>query len=209
VLRKSFTAEIKSARGEVEAVIATMGVKDLDGDVITRGAFGRQDVVISAYQHGSWKGALPIGKGTVSERGDEAILSGRLLMDTSHGRDAFATIKELGPLMEWSFGFDVLDSEQGTHAGEPVRVLKALTVHEASPVLKGAGIATRTLSAKGSSASTISPEDLRIAQWRVVRADPELQRQAKARVQIRMAAEERLAAERIGRAMLLLAKRGR
>lgn len=142
--------EIKDAeKGTVQAVFATLGVIDHDGDVTVKGAFENgAEVRISAYQHSSWGGALPVGKGLIREDGDEAILDGQLFLGSTPGRDHFETLKEMGGLMEWSYGFDVLDSEVGQFEGEDVRFLRKLKVHEVSPVLLGAGIGTRTVAVK-------------------------------------------------------------
>lgn len=137
-----------ASEGRVQAVFATFDVKDHDGDVTLKGAFGNQQVRISAYNHKSWSGALPVGKGTISETGDGAVLDGQFFVNTTHGADTFETVKQMGDLQEWSYGYDVDDSERGTKDGAPVRFLKALTVHEVSPVLLGAGLGTRTLAAK-------------------------------------------------------------
>lgn len=144
---------IDEAKGEVEAVFATLNVVDKDKDVTLPGAFGDQNVRISAYNHQSWSGELPIGKGKIRERGDEAILSGQFFMDTMKGRDTFNVIKGLGDLMEWSYGYDITKRSegkwpQGDEKGEDVQFLEGLKVHEVSPVILGAGVDTRTLSAK-------------------------------------------------------------
>jgi len=144
--------EVKDAEeGKVRAVVATLGVRDKDGDLIEPGAFGTQPVRVSAFNHGSWQGALPVGKGTVTESGDRAVADLQFFMETSHGQETFRTIKGLGDLGEWSFGFDIIqestpDDEQQQRG--IVRVLEGLKVHEVSPVLLGAGIATETVSAK-------------------------------------------------------------
>src|SRR5213595_1548806 len=62
--------------GEVTALFARLNVVDADGDVTLSGAFTEgAPVVISAYGHTSWGGALPVGKGTIGTRGDLALLS--------------------------------------------------------------------------------------------------------------------------------------
>ena len=144
--------EVKDAdRGEVEAVFATLGVKDSDGDVTLPGAFeDGAEVVISAYGHTSWQGLLPVGKGTIREVGDEAILSSQFFMDTQAGKDTFTVVKNLGARGEWSYGFDPVKYSFGEHDGEQVRFLESLKVFEVSPVLLGAGVGTRTLAAKAS-----------------------------------------------------------
>jgi phage head maturation protease len=142
---------IKDAdQGLVSAVFATLNVVDADGDVTLPGAFeDGAEVRISAFGHASWGGALPIGKGRIREQGDEAILDGQIFLGTTHGRDHFETLKEMGSLMEWSYGFDILEASDGEHtSGEKVRFLRKLKVHEVSPVMLGAGVDTRTLAVK-------------------------------------------------------------
>jgi hypothetical protein len=142
--------EVKDeTKGEVEAVFATLNVKDHDDDVTKPGAFENgAEVVISAYNHKSWEGALPVGKGTIQEVGNEVIMKGRFFLNTTAGRDTFEVVKELGHRQEWSYGFNVLESEKGEHEGKSVRVLKRMQVHEVSPVLRGAGVGTTTRYAK-------------------------------------------------------------
>jgi phage head maturation protease len=138
-----------TSEGRVTAVFATLGVVDSDGDVTLPGAFENgAPVRISAYNHTSWAGALPVGKGTISERGNEAILDGQFFMDTQAGRETFTTVRQLGALGEWSYGYDILEAEPGTHDSQRVQFLKRLKVHEVSPVILGAGIDTRTVAAK-------------------------------------------------------------
>lgn len=135
--------ELKSASAEVI---------DKDGDVTLKGAFtAGQKVVISAYGHGSWKGQLPVGKGVIEERGDIAVMTGQFLMDTTHGRDAFLTVKALSEddLQEWSYSLDEVKASRAIVAGRSVRVLEQVKkVKEVSPCLVGAGVATRTLETK-------------------------------------------------------------
>lgn len=144
--------EIKDeSKGEVTAVFATLGVRDHDGDFTRDGAFtDGAPVRISAYGHKSWDGLLPVGKGVIRIKGKKAILEGQFFMNTTHGRDTFETVKELSEagLQEWSYGFDINGYSFGEEKGQQVRYLDRVTVHEVSPVLLGAGIGTRTLSAK-------------------------------------------------------------
>jgi phage head maturation protease len=150
--KKTVHVEIKNeAEGVVRARFATLGVKDLDGDVTEKGAFGEQRVKVSAFNHSSWGHGLPVGIGEISEKGDEAIAELRFFMDTTHGRDHFETVKGLGELGEWSYGFDVAESRQPDEDERQKgirRVLKQVKVFEVSPVLRGAGVATATLGVK-------------------------------------------------------------
>lgn len=148
---KSLTGiEIKDeTKGEVEAVFATLNVKDKDGDVTLPGAFQNgAEAIISAYNHKTWEGALPVGKGTIQEVGDQAVFKGQFFMDTQLGRDTFAVVKHLGNRQEWSYGFKVEDSENGEFEGKSARLLKKMHVFEVSPVMRGAGVNTHTMYAK-------------------------------------------------------------
>lgn len=147
--------EIKDeSKGEVEAVFATLDVVDKDNDVTKAGAFNEgAPVVISSYNHKSWEGALPVGKGTIHEVGNQVLLKGQFFLNTTAGRDTFEVIKQLGGNQEWSYGFNVDESEPGDHEGKSVRVLKKMSVFEVSPVMRGAGVGTRTTFAKSESMS--------------------------------------------------------
>ena len=138
-------------RGEIEAVFATLGVIDRDGDVTLPGAFDEgAEVDISAFGHAVWKGGMPVGLGTIRTTRDEAVLRGRFFMETTAGRDHFALVKARGTRQAWSYGFDVLNPrETATVGGRRANVLRRLKVHEVSPVWQGAGVNTRTLTAKG------------------------------------------------------------
>lgn len=151
---KAFLAvEIKNEdRGEVEAVFSRFDMKDLDNDWTLPGAFeDGAKVRISAYGHGSWMGELPVGRGVIKATAKDARLLGKFFVSTQHGRDTFETVKEMGELQQWSYSLD--DVEEGTLTDElrehgVTRVLKRIVVHEVSPVFKGAGIDTQTVSIK-------------------------------------------------------------
>lgn len=148
--------EVKDAdKGEITAVFSTFNVKDHDGDVTLPGAFENgTPVKISAYGHNSWSqrgGLLPVGKGTVVTNSKEAILEGRFFLNTTHGRDTFEVVKEMGELQEWSYSVEPIKAYHGDFKGEQVQFLERLKgPTEVSPVLAGAGIGTRTLAVKDS-----------------------------------------------------------
>ena len=148
---------IKNAdRGEFTAVIATYGVIDKDGDVTEPGAHrDGAEVVVSAYGHSSWGGKLPVGKARLRTTQTQTIADGQFFMDTTHGRDTFETVKQLGPMGQWSYGYDVLDSATGELDGQPVRFLKSQEIHEVSPVLIGAGVNTHTLATKAAKETAV------------------------------------------------------
>lgn len=144
--------QIKDAdQGIVEAVFSTFDVIDLDGDVTRKGAFTEgAPVVISAYGHRSHDGELPVGKGTIHEVDNQAIMRGQFFLDTVAGVDTFRTVKALSEsgLQEWSYSLQNVASERGEFDGKQVRFINSVTVKEVSPVLIGAGVQTRTLGVK-------------------------------------------------------------
>lgn len=154
---KSFIGSVKQATadGSGQMVVATLNVVDLDGDVTLPGFFGRQTAVMVPTH--DWA-HVPIGKGVVYERGNEAIVDFQLNLGIEAARDWHAAIKfdlENPPaLQQYSYGFNIKTggARKGTFEGRPVRFLQPLsdgspgvTVFEVSPVLRAAGIRTRTL----------------------------------------------------------------
>jgi hypothetical protein len=85
------------------------------------------------------------------------VFSGEFFMQTTHGRDAYETVKALGDLAEYSYGYNVLDGGPAMHDGKSVRELRRLDVFEVSPVLKGAGLGTHTLAIKSGGLGTDLP----------------------------------------------------
>ncbi|MFQ5775853.1 MAG: helix-turn-helix domain-containing protein [Kiloniellaceae bacterium] len=136
------------------ARIATLSAIDSDGDTYAPGAFGEQHAKLLAAHN--WQ-SVPLGKARVFEQGDEALAELRFNLDSEHAREWHAALKfdldaerSGGPILqEWSYGFRIVDAAQETRGEERVRVLKRLVVHEVSPVVVGAGVATTTLALKG------------------------------------------------------------
>lgn len=132
----------------VKCVFCTTGVVDHHEDRIVKGAIGNQDVVLSAYGHGSTRlGALPIGKGRVYEEGNKAIFEGEFFK-SQEAVDTYETVKALGKLQEWSFSLHNMDYKFVNEDGRHIMEITKVEVGEVSPVLKGAGIGTRTISMK-------------------------------------------------------------
>ena len=148
---KSFQSEIKgvSDEGEFEAVIATLGVIDSDGDIIEKGAFSGATISIQPAHDSR---ALSLGKGRVVEVGDQAIIKAKFNLETQSGREWHSQLKfDLAnppAVQEWSFGFMTLEDEMATRDGKTIRLLKKLKEFEVSPVLLGAGMGTGTVSVK-------------------------------------------------------------
>lgn len=176
-MKKTFTGrvQIKDAdQGLIEAVFSTLsdadevrkgvGSVDKDGDVTIKGAFEEgAPVVISAYGHKSWEGELPVGKGTIHEIDGEAVLKGRFFLNTTPGRDTFETVKELEELQEWSYSLHDVKASSATIDGRKVRVIERVAVKEVSPVLRGAGVDTRTIGVKTGQAAERAAQTKQLA----------------------------------------------
>lgn len=148
--RKSVIVQLKDEKeGSFTARIATLNVVDKDGDRTLPGAFptGRT-VLVSAYQHGSWGGSLPVGKATIREDGEEVLADGEFNLSTQSGREHYEAVKFSGNLQEWSYGYRVDDSSEITEDGQTIRELRKVDPIEISPVLLGAGVGTATLAIK-------------------------------------------------------------
>jgi hypothetical protein len=154
-----------SEAGSLTALFAPYLSVDRQKDVTLPGAFGDQQVLISAYGHTSWDGALPVGKGRIYDGVAGGEFEGAFFLDTFSGLETYKTVKNVGDLQEFSYSLPEIESElrglrelqreypalrlNGHDPTETVRVLKKIRVNEISPVLLGAGIGTRTISIKG------------------------------------------------------------
>jgi len=139
--------------GTVEAVFSVFNEVDSDGDVVLpksiRSGYGDKGVAM-VWGH-DWKNI--IGKGKIMQDDDKAVFKGSFNLNTNAGKEAYETVKAMSDLQQWSFGFEVLDSEVGMFqkdGGEEkeVRYLKDLKVWEVSPVMVGANQNTSTVMLK-------------------------------------------------------------
>lgn len=146
--------EIKDAeKGTFVAVFAKYNVIDKDRDVTHPGAFPEgKRVPVSGYNHSSMlEGKAPVGSAAIKQTSTEAQAHGRYWLDTPEGDAAWSTQKRMqddGIPSEWSYGYDPLDFSFGEFEGQQVRFLKSVDVFEVSPVLRGAGVDTRTVDVK-------------------------------------------------------------
>lgn len=131
--------------GALEAVISSFGVVDHGGDIVEASAFTDGQECLMCWSH-DWD--RPIGKGAIRVEEDRAIFAGQLWLDTDDGLQAFRKIRNAGTLQEYSWGFRVLDANFVERDGEMFRVITRAELFEASPVLKGEGMNTGTLSLK-------------------------------------------------------------
>jgi hypothetical protein len=165
--------EIKDAdRGEVSAVVSVFDVVDRDGDVVLSGAI--QDgatVKLSAYNHDVvTEGKPPVGKGVIRIDGKRAIFEGRYFMSTERGREAFASVKELGADSEWSIGYfknvRTAPLTKDWSAKGARRLISELKTIETSPVFIGANQYTETLGVKAAQAdSRMAASHVEAVKW--------------------------------------------
>lgn len=155
--RKSFapTDLSLSETGEVKVAFSRLNVIDHDRDVTFPGAIPTKAVAMSAFNHTSWEGALPLGKGEVRESGDLGVFTGAFFMETDQGRNGYHTVKAMAELQQWSYGYQVLNPPEVIDwDGQKANALRKLDVFEVSPVLLGAGIETSTLAIKSGGLGT-------------------------------------------------------
>jgi hypothetical protein len=152
--------------GKVRAVVATFDEVDNDGEVILGGAIpDGMKITGSAYNHDTVMGKLlgtgipdgaPVSKGNIRIEGSKAVAYLDYFMETQRGREAFLTVKAMGPDQAWSFAYhkDKVDrpSPEWKSKGA-VRILSKLGplfdgAMEVSPVKMPGGKFTGTLSAK-------------------------------------------------------------
>lgn len=157
---KSFTPQFKSVDddGTASWVMATLNSIDSDGDVTLPGALGEQTFSIQpAHEHTH----VPLGKARLYEQGEEAIVEAKFNLDIPAARDWHSAIKfdiENPPsIQEYSYGYQPKEggTKAGTFMGRQVRFFQpkadgspGIDVYETSPVLRGAGVGTRTLAVK-------------------------------------------------------------
>lgn len=202
---KSFcTLEVKDAeKGEVEAIVATLGVVDRDEDIIRRDAIpDGSKVTMSAYGHDAVWGARPAGKGKLHIEGNKVVFKGRMFLTTTDGRDTFECLKAMGGDQEWSFGFHILGSEVPSADEKSKgarRILTKLSAFEVSPVLIGAGIGTGTVGVKEETPAPPPEATPELTAEQIAANEAEAQAAAQAAADQRAAAEaaEKADAERI------------
>lgn len=142
----SLSSKALDASGAGQVVFATTGLIDHDGDYTFPGAFGRKAVkLMPAHQ---W-GGPNIGVAKIFEQGDEAmadILFNLAIQSAKEWHQSILWGFKNGVEQEYSYGFDVLEDDPG-FAREigAKRAFRRLDVHEVSPVMKAAGIGTRTV----------------------------------------------------------------
>ena len=73
--------ENEGREGYIRLKVGDVDKIDANGDILRAGSVGRQKVLISPYQHGVWRGAIPIGRGVIYEKDKEILFDGNLNME--------------------------------------------------------------------------------------------------------------------------------
>lgn len=147
-------------QGIVEVAFAQLEVVDHDGDYTLPGAFpvGKK-LKVCQWGHAHYQRVVGAGEILSEAKMDDgslwAVARLAYFLNTPDGRAEYDTVKALqdaGVGCEWSYGYDVLDAEFMQTDNGRVQALKKLDPYEISPVLRGAGIGTHTLSVKAKAA---------------------------------------------------------
>lgn len=133
--------------GAIRAVFSTFDEVDRDGDIVLASAFTHGQAVPLTWAH-HWD--MPVGKGVILIEPGRAVFDGSLFLDTEVGQQAYKTIRAMGDLQHYSWGFKVVDAAFEQRGDQVVRVIKRAEVFEVSPVLVGANADTFTLGIKAS-----------------------------------------------------------
>jgi HK97 family phage prohead protease len=126
----------------IEAVFSLFDTIDSDNDVTKANALrsGYSGNKVPLVWNHDW--SKVIGRGIIETDNQKAVFKGYFL-NTEAGKEAYETVKAMQDMQQFSYGFQVMKSEKGSHIdskGEevPVRVLQDVKVWEVSPVLVGA-----------------------------------------------------------------------
>jgi HK97 family phage prohead protease len=154
-LRAPLSLKADGEPGQVTAVFSTFDVVDSDNDIVLATALTHGQQVPMTWAH-RWD--VPVGKGTIMVQDKQAIFDGGFFLETDAGLEAYKTVKAMGTLQEWSWGFRVVDAAYEQRDAQFVRLIKRAEVFEVSPVLVGAGVGTYTLGIKGFEHSALADQ---------------------------------------------------
>ncbi len=160
---KSFLGQLDAAgEGSISAEFSIFDRVDQAGDVTLRSFFKHGQAVPMVHDH-DW--STVTGKGVIDVQTTSAWFNGNLFLDTIAGREAYTTMKHLGELQQFSYGYNATDTARGQVDGKSVRLLKGGQTYEVSDTLvgcvEGTGLRSlKSLNAFGSSSLSSSYEQL-------------------------------------------------
>jgi hypothetical protein len=147
----SVEVQVKSsAAGQVTAILAELDKVDHDGDLYTAETFTEgAELAISPYNHSTMYGTtIPVGKGVLHVEQSYIWVEAQYFLENETAREAFTVVKQMGASQQWSWGFKAIDAEPIIMGERQVNLIKKAEVFEASPVVRGASIGSRTMTAK-------------------------------------------------------------
>lgn len=144
--------------GSFLAVFSTFDVVDKGGDIVRRAAFADLDgVEVPLIWAHDWSD-LAIGRGHIRVQPKQAVFEGAFHLQSERSREAYATVKAMVGLQEFSYGFDIAPdgAEAAPENSGAFRVITKISrVYEVSPVLVGMGEDTRVLAIKDAASALI------------------------------------------------------
>lgn len=151
-------ADTEAREGYVLARVATLNVPDNEDDVLMSDSVGRQDIIVSKWNHSSKQifGPSPVGMGRVYEEGDALLAEMQYFIDDNNpdAESAYNTVKKLSKNNQcyWSIAYKTreADYKQLTDDGvvRVIRYIHRMDVDEASPVDDPGGVGTGTIDIK-------------------------------------------------------------
>jgi hypothetical protein len=160
----SVEVQVKSsAAGQVTAILAELDKVDHDGDLYTAETFTEgAELAISPYNHSTMYGTtIPVGKGVLHVEQSYIWVEAQYFLENESAREAFTVVKQMGASQQWSWGFKSVDAEPILMGERQVNLIKKAEVFEASPVVRGASIGSRTMTAKEAEAQAAAAAILR------------------------------------------------
>ncbi len=153
--KKQYTTKAESLddKGALRAVFSVFDVIDSDGDVVKASAISDGKAIPLVWAH-NWD--MPVGRGVIKNDGKKAIFDGHFFLDSDWGRNAYETVKAMGDLQEYSWGFSVKEQQKGEQEGRAVNNILKTEEYEVSCVLVGANRQTETLEVKSATNKCMS-----------------------------------------------------
>jgi len=164
------------SKGEIIAHFATLDEVDNDGEVLPAGSIpDGMKATVSTYNHDTVMGQMlgtgvpdqpPVGKGTIRIEGNKAIAYLNYFMETQRGKEAFLTVKAMGPDQKWSFAYrkEKTNPPSAEWKAKGARLMLSKIgplldgAIEVSPVKMPGGKSTGTMAVKQADLLSLEPE---------------------------------------------------
>lgn len=137
---KSFNLDLKSLtdEGEFEGIASVYGNRDMDGEIMERGAFTKtakeRPTIPILYQH---RRDEPIGVGHIEDLPEGLAVKGRLVLDVQRAREARA-LAQAGAIRDLSVGYVIPAGKKSFDAAREAWRIFEVKLYEISLVTLGA-----------------------------------------------------------------------